>query len=95
MELENLEDLVDLAVSHEQGLLLNQLSKNAAHSPDVDSQTVLALSEEDLWGSVPEGFDLVGEGLNWNAKSAGKSKVCDFQDSWMAEGVPLRSMRRF
>lgn len=95
MELENFENLVDLAVAHEQSLLLNQLSKNTADCPDIDSETILALAQKDFGGAIPESFDFVREGLNWNAKSAGKSKVCDFQDSWMGEGVPLRSMRRF
>lgn len=43
MELEDFEDLVDFRVTSEKCLFLNQLSENAANSPDINPQTVLLL----------------------------------------------------
>ena len=81
MELENLKDLVDLAVSAEERLLLGQFSEDAADCPDVNSQTVLLLAQQNFGGTVPEGFDFVSEGLDGKGEGAGESKVCDFESA--------------
>ena len=44
VELEDLEDLVDFGVSHEQGTLLDHLGKDAACTPHIHSQRVLFLA---------------------------------------------------
>ena len=44
VELEDLEDLVNLWVTIEQGLLLDKLCKDASHSPGIDAQRVLLLA---------------------------------------------------
>jgi len=74
VELEDLEDLVDLAVPAEQRLLLDHLREDAADGPDVDAETVLLLAEEDLGGAVPEGLDLVREGLDGEGEGAGEAE---------------------
>jgi hypothetical protein len=69
--LEDLEDLVDLAIAAEERFLLDEFGEDAADGPDVHSQTVLPLSQEDLRRAVPEGLDLMREGLNGDTKGAG------------------------
>jgi hypothetical protein len=78
VELKYFEYLVDFTVSTEQWLLLNELGENAADCPDVHSETILALTKQHFWGSVPEGFYLVGKGLDGDAKGAGKSEIGNF-----------------
>lgn len=64
MELENLEDLIDFTVSTEHRLLFHQLSKDAADCPDIYTQTVLLLPEENLRSSVPKSLNLMSESLD-------------------------------
>ena len=64
MELENFEDLIDFTVSTEHRLLFHELSKDASDCPDIHTQTVLLLPEEDLRSSVPKSLDLMGESLD-------------------------------
>jgi len=80
MELENLEDLVDFTISTEERFLLRQFGKNAANCPDVNSEAVLFLSEQNFGCSVPQGFDFVGEGFDGKGKGACKSKICNFKE---------------
>ena len=77
MELEDLEDLIDLRVTHEQRLLLHQLSKDATDGPHVDAERVLALAEKDLRSSVPKGLDLVRKRLDRDGECSGKAEVTD------------------
>lgn len=70
VELEDFEDLIDLWIAREQGLFLNEFSKNASNGPDIDSQAVLFLSEQHFRGPVPKGLDFMGEGFDWKSKSS-------------------------
>lgn len=79
MELEDLEDLVNLRISTEKGLLLHKLSEDAANGPDVDSQTVLLLSQQHFRCTVPESFDFVSERLDGETEGASESKISDFE----------------
>ena len=45
VELEDLENLIDLRIAHEEWSLLNELSEDAADGPHVDAQRVLSLGE--------------------------------------------------
>ena len=79
VELEYLEDLIDFAVSAEEGFLLSQLGKDAADGPDVNSQAVLLLPEQNFGGPVPKGFNFMGKGFDGEGKGACKSKVSNFE----------------
>lgn len=81
MELENFENLVNLTVTTEKWFLLHELSKDASYSPDIDSKTVLLLSEQDFGCSVPEGLDLMREGFDRETESTSKAEVCDFESA--------------
>lgn len=81
MELENLENLIDLTISTEQGFLFNQLSKDTTDRPNVDSQTVLLLTQQYLRSSIPQCFNFMSEGLDGDTKGSSKSEVRDFQHS--------------
>lgn len=73
--LEDLENLVNLRVTGEQGLSRAHLRKDAAHGPHVHTGRVLPAAEQDLGGAVPERHDLVGVRAQRDAKGAGEAKV--------------------
>jgi len=73
--LENLKDLVNLTVTREQGATLSHLSKNAASGPQINSQRVGFLAEQDLRASVPECNHLVGVGFDRQAKGTGQTEI--------------------
>lgn len=79
MKMEYFEDLVDLTVSTEERLLFNELGKDAADCPYIHTQTILPLPQKYLWRSIPQSLNLMRECLDRQAKSAGKSKICNFQ----------------
>ena len=75
---ENLEDLIDLRIAHEQRPTLYHLRENAASRPEIDSETVGLLPEQNLRAPVPERHDLVSVGLNGKAEGSGKTEVRKF-----------------
>ena len=90
MELEDLKDLVDFTITTKEGLFLDELSKDASHCPDIHAETVLPLAQQDLWRAVPEGLNLMREGLNWNSKSAGEAKISNFEHPVLVDQKVLR-----
>lgn len=72
---ENLEDLVDFAVTHEQGPFLQHFSENAASAPDVDAERVVLRAQENLGASIPEGHDFMRICLDREAEGSRQSKV--------------------
>lgn len=95
MQLKDLEDLINFAVSTEKWSFFYEFGKDASDCPDVYSQTVLPLAKQDLRSPVPKGLNLMSEGLDGDAKGPCKSKICDLENALVSEGVPLRSMSRF
>lgn len=85
VELEDLEYLIDFAVSAEKRLLFSQFSEDASHSPDINSQAVLFLSQEDFRGTIPKGLDLMGEGLDGETEGACESEICDFEGAGLID----------
>jgi hypothetical protein len=85
VELENLKDLVDLTIPAEHGLFLHQFGKDASDRPDIDSEAVLLLPEENLGRPVPEGLDLVREGLDGQAEGAGESEVGNLEGARLVD----------
>lgn len=81
MVLEDLEDLVDLAIAAEERFLFDELSEDTTDGPNIHSQAVLPLSQQNLRSPVPQGLDLMGQGLDGYAKGAGKSKIRNFKHS--------------
>ena len=71
----NLEDLINLRISHEERSTLDHLSEDAASGPSVYSKRVCLLTEKDFRASIPECDDLVGVSLDRKAKCAGQSKI--------------------
>ena len=64
MELENLENLIDFTVSTEHRLLFHELSEDASDCPDIYTQAVLLLPEENLRSSIPKSLNLMSESLD-------------------------------
>ena len=73
--MEYLEQLVNLAYSRKQWLSLHKLSKYAADGPDVDGGRVVALTEQDLRGTVPQRDDLtIRCGEAWRDRMEGSGQ---------------------
>ena len=81
MELEDLEDLVDFAISTKQCFFLDQLSKDTTDRPNVNSQTVLFLTQQYLWSTIPQSFNFMSEGLDGDAKGSSESEIRNFEHS--------------
>ena len=81
MELEDFENLVNFAVSIEHGFLFNQLSKDAADCPNINTKAILLLTQQNFWSSIPQSLDFMGKCFDGNSESSGQSKVSYFQIS--------------
>lgn len=76
------EDLLQLVLvggAGEQRAARVHLGHDAAGGPDVDAGVVGAAAEQDVRGAVPQGDDLVGEGVDGDAKGAGEAKVGELE----------------
>ena len=69
--LEYFEDLVDFTVAHEERFLLGHLCKNASSRPEVNSERVVFLTEENFRAPVPESDDLMSIRLDWESEGSG------------------------
>ena len=58
--------------------------------PDVDAGVVGAGAEEDVGGAVPEGNNLVGEGVDGDTEGAGEAKVGKFELAFVIDEEVLR-----
>merc|ERR1719320_362535 len=57
----------------------SHLVENASDPPHVNRCGVLGGSQEDIWGSVPQGHNLVGVGLGGHRLGAGQAKISQLQ----------------
>lgn len=76
---EDLEDLVNLGIAREERLAGTHLGEDAADGPHVNAGGVLASTEQDLRGAVPQSNDLVGVSAQGNTEGARKTKVGQLQ----------------
>ena len=72
---EDLENLVNLTVTHEKRPLLQHLGKDATRAPDVDAERVVLRTKQDLGASVPEGDDLVSVCLDRESEGSGQAEI--------------------
>lgn len=70
MKLENLEDLIDFWVAHEECTLFNHLVKDAAETPNVHSETIRLLTKQNFGRSIPERLDFMSECFDGHAERA-------------------------
>ena len=90
MELEDLEDLINLRVTHKERSFLDEFSEDAADCPHVDAQGVLLLTQKDFWSSVPKSLNFMGQGLDWDGESSRKSEITDFEIALVGDKDVLR-----
>ena len=77
-----MEDLVKhfiLVPAHEDWLLVEALSKDAANGPDVDTQEVVLGAKNDFWSSVPERDDGIRLASLKERGLLSKSKISQFK----------------
>ena len=82
---EDLLELVLIGGSREEGAASIHFSHYAACRPNVDARAVGARSKKNVRGAVPEGHDLIGERIHWNAKGAGETEVGKFELSLVVD----------
>ena len=90
MELEDLEDLINLRVTHKERSFLDEFSEDAADCPHVDAQGVLLLTQKDFWSSVPKSLNFMGQGLDWDGESSRKSEITDLKIALVGDKDVLR-----
>ena len=78
-ESEDLLELVLIRGSREERAAGIHFCHYAACRPNVDAGAIGTRSKKNVRGAVPEGYDLIGERIHWNAKGAGKSEVGKFE----------------
>ena len=76
---EDLEDLVNLGVTSEQRLARAHLGKDTADGPHIDTGGVLAATEQDLWGAVPQRDDLVGVCAEGHTKGSREPEIRELE----------------
>lgn len=88
---EYLEDLIDLTVTGEQGAPLSHFSENAPSGPEVHSEAVRLLAEEDLGAAVPECDHLVRVRLDREAEGPCEAEISQLDLG--ARGVHKKILR--
>jgi len=78
--LEDFENLINLRIAHEKRSPLDHLCKDAARRPQINTQGVSLLAEEDLGAAVPECDDLVGVGFDRESEGASQAEVSQFHN---------------
>ena len=73
--LEDLVELVDLSLATEEGLVQDELGKDAPHGPEVDGGGVALGSQEEFWSAVPQCHDHRGVVTERGAVLPGQTKV--------------------
>ena len=76
---EDLEELIDLRVSGEEGPLCHHLNEDGTDSPDINGWRVRLGTEEDLGWPVPECDYLVCEWSDGGAERSGKPEVRELE----------------
>jgi hypothetical protein len=72
--------LINLTVTSENRLLIDKLSKNASNCPDIDTETILFLAEQNLRGSIPKGLNLMCESPDGQRVDSSKAKISNFHN---------------
>jgi len=73
--LEDLKDLVNFTVTSEERTALGHLRKDAASRPEINTEGVGLLAEQNFRASVPKCNYLMGVGLNGQTEGTGETKV--------------------
>ena len=84
-ESEDLLKLVFIGGSRKEGTASIHFCHYAACRPNVDAGAIGAGSKKNVRSAVPEGYDLIGERIHWNAKGAGESEVGKFELSLIVD----------
>lgn len=87
---EDANQLVLIGGAGEQRTARVHLRHDAAGGPDVDAGVVGARAEEDVGRAVPQRHDLVGEGVDWDAKGARKTEITELELSLGVDEEVLR-----
>jgi len=78
-------ELVFVCGAREERAACVHFGHDTAGGPDVDAGVVGAGAEEDVRGAVPEGDDLVGEGVDGDAEGAGEAEVGEFELAFVVD----------
>ena len=83
VKLENLKDLIDLRIAHEEWSFLDELGEDATDGPHVDAKGVLSLSQQDFWGSVPQSLNLMCEGFDGDGEGSCEAEIANFDIAFL------------
>ena len=87
---EDLEDLVDLGVTREEGLAGSHLGEDAPNGPHVDTGRVLATTKQNFGRAVPESNYFVGVSAERNTEGASQTEIGQLQVALLVNEQVLR-----
>jgi hypothetical protein len=82
--------LVFVGCSGEEGTSSVHLCHDTTCRPDVNAGVVGAAAEENIRGSIPEGYDLVGECVDGYSEGSGETKIGEFELAFVVDEEILR-----
>lgn len=92
-QLEDVKELLELAVAGEESLFSCKLCEDASDTPHINSRSIVGCAEEDFRSSVPEGDNLVGVCLDGDRVVSTQAEVRDFYE-WMVFGIIYQEILR-
>lgn len=78
-------DLVQVVIAREQGRATQQLRKDAANGPHVESVRVVRRVQDDLRGTIPARHNILGERRGRLLVATGKTKITNLQVAILVE----------
>jgi hypothetical protein len=88
--LEDLENLINLRITWEERLSGAHLCKDTTNRPHVNTSGVLATTKQDLWGSIPQGDDLVSICAKGYTKGTRKTEISKLEIAFTINEKVLR-----
>lgn len=82
---EDADDLVLVGRAGEERSTGVHLGHDASGGPDVDAGIVGSTAKQDVWGAVPQRYNLVRECVDGNSKGTSKTKVAELQHALGAD----------
>jgi hypothetical protein len=82
--------LVFVGCAGEEGTSSVHLCHDATCRPDVNAGVVGAAAEEDVRGSIPEGYDLVGECVDGDSEGSGETEIGELELAFVVDEEILR-----
>ena len=89
-EAENLLQLIFVGGAGEQWATGVHFCHDATGGPNVDAGVISSATKQDIRSTIPQGYNFVGESVDRNTKSSGKTKISEFELTFIVDEEILR-----